>query len=422
MLERREPVGDGGDAAAHVGDGERGPVREVAHGGRPVRGEVTQGELGQRRVAVEAARRRHAIGEQRVGVLAVARDAAAHDAEHLEASEQQHELLARELVAPVGQGGGEVRAGAVGCRLEQRLDGAAQRLHAVAQRPELLLEDRQHARRGDLLQPLRVIGVHVVPGRAQHVEAQHATVGERQGQVALARRGGARRDRPRGLRRVLGLHGEQRPHDPLGVAGRSSEQLRAQPPTGEVAVGDHPASVGRAAPCGERRNARLASMENSPVDHVAAAELWDAYRAARPELATDPEPPSVEQFGDHPALTDELLDLVIAGTKRATAGLVAEFVADGQPLPRVGSHWIACDSTGRPRVILRSVELRVGVFDDVDESFAYDEGEGARTLESWRDDHRRYWQRVSPALGFEWTEQHEIVFERFDVVWPEQPE
>ncbi|GAA1823723.1 ASCH domain-containing protein [Agromyces salentinus] len=160
------------------------------------------------------------------------------------------------------------------------------------------------------------------------------------------------------------------------------------------------------------------AAENAPVDRAAAEQLWEAYRAAHPDRATDAEPPSIEQFGDHPELTDELLDLVVAGTKRATAGLVAEFEAEAQPLPRVGSHWIACDSTGRPRAILRSTELRIAVLDEVDESFAYDEGEDDRTLSSWRDGHTRYWMRSAARLGFEWTPEHEIVLERFAVVWP----
>ena len=161
--------------------------------------------------------------------------------------------------------------------------------------------------------------------------------------------------------------------------------------------------------------------DNAPVDRVAAAELWEAYRAARPELATDAEPPSVERFGDDPELTEELLGLVLEGTKRATATLVVEFAADDQPLPRVGSHWIACDSTGRPRVILRSTELRIATVDEVDEAFAYDEGEGDRSLAWWRDAHIRYWQRATGRLlGVEWTPDLEIVLERFDVVWPEE--
>src|SRR5690349_14316863 len=72
-------------------------------------------------------------------------------------------------------------------------------------------------------------------------------------------------------------------------------------------------------------------MTNAPLDHEAADALWKAYAAAHPELATDTEPPSVERFGDSPALADELLDLVLNGPKRATAGLVAEFLDEGQP-------------------------------------------------------------------------------------------
>ena len=158
-------------------------------------------------------------------------------------------------------------------------------------------------------------------------------------------------------------------------------------------------------------------MTNAPLDLDAADALWREYSAAHPELATDTEPPTVDRFGDSPALTDELLDLVLNGPKRATAGLVAEYVDEGTPLPRIGSHWIACDSAGRPRAILRSTELRIGPFTSVDAAFAYDEGEGDRTLESWRDGHSRYWTRSGERLGIEWTHDMDIVFERFDVVW-----
>ncbi|WP_430645024.1 ASCH domain-containing protein [Agromyces sp. GXS1127] len=157
---------------------------------------------------------------------------------------------------------------------------------------------------------------------------------------------------------------------------------------------------------------------NAPVDEAAATVLWEEYRAARPDRALDTEPPSVEVFGDHPALTDELLALVLDGTKRATASLVAEFRDEGQPLPRVGSHWIACDSAGRARAILRSTELRIGAFSSVDAAFAHDEGEDDRTLGSWVDNHRRYWQRVCPTIGIEWSDDLDVVFERFEVAWP----
>lgn len=150
----------------------------------------------------------------------------------------------------------------------------------------------------------------------------------------------------------------------------------------------------------------------------AAARMWHEYAATEPAgLPAAPEY-TVESFGDSPALADELLALVLEGRKRATAGLVADFVHHGELLPRIGGHWVVCDGAGEPRVILRTVELRIGPFSSVDERFAFDEGEDDRTLASWRDGHRRYFTRVSAARGQVWSEDDEVSFERFRVVWP----
>ena len=60
----------------------------------------------------------------------------------------------------------------------------------------------------------------------------------------------------------------------------------------------------------------------------------------------------------------------------------------------------------------------LGDFNSADAAFAWDEGEDDRSLESWRTEHRRYWQRGCAARGAVWRESDEIVFERFRVVWP----
>ena len=158
--------------------------------------------------------------------------------------------------------------------------------------------------------------------------------------------------------------------------------------------------------------------ETAPLDVDAAEAMWEAYAAARPELARTGPEHTVERFGDSAGLADELLRLVTHGPKRATAELVEAFVSEGDPLPRVGAHWIACDGDGVPWVVLRSTELRVTTFDQVDAAFAWDEGEDDRTLESWRREHSRYWRRTCAARGREWSETDEILLERFTVVWP----
>jgi uncharacterized protein YhfF len=148
--------------------------------------------------------------------------------------------------------------------------------------------------------------------------------------------------------------------------------------------------------------------------------MWEEYAAAHPEALVASAEYTVEHFGDSEGLADQLLAHVLSGRKRATSELVETYVASGDGVPCIGSHWIACDGRGVPTVILRTVELRLGDFASADAAFAADEGEDDLSLASWQRDHRQYWIRVSAAEGREWSEADEIVFERFRVVWPPQ--
>src|SRR5919107_831486 len=146
--------------------------------------------------------------------------------------------------------------------------------------------------------------------------------------------------------------------------------------------------------------------------------MWRDYVDAHPERAAADDEHPVERFGDSAELADELIGLVLHGPKRATAGLGADFAAEGEPLPRIGGHWIACDGSGAPRAVLRTVELRVGPIGSVDDAFAWDEGEGDRTRDDWLRGHRAYFTRTCAARGERFDDAQEVVFERFAVVWP----
>lgn len=154
-----------------------------------------------------------------------------------------------------------------------------------------------------------------------------------------------------------------------------------------------------------------------PVDKQSSDALWSSYLVEHPEHAD--ETPPVERFGDSADLADELLQLVMHGPKRATAGAVVEFWHEREPLPRIGGHWVVADGSGLARVVLRTVELRLGPLRSVDAQFAWDEGEGDRTLESWLREHRAYFRRSCARFGVEFSDDLELVFERFTVAWPQ---
>jgi len=98
-------------------------------------------------------------------------------------------------------------------------------------------------------------------------------------------------------------------------------------------------------------------------------------------------------FGDSPAMADELLALVLAGTKTATCGALADFPEGSPQRPVVGRRDVVLDGRGRRAAVIETVEVTVRRFDEIDERFAHDEGEGLRTLTEWREGHRRYFER-----------------------------
>jgi uncharacterized protein YhfF len=95
-------------------------------------------------------------------------------------------------------------------------------------------------------------------------------------------------------------------------------------------------------------------------------------------------------FGDSPVLADKLLALVLDGRKTATCWAAIE----GLKGTEVAKPMVVLDGAGRPRAVVETVELTQRHYLEVDEQFAYDEGEGDRTLAYWRAAHRTYFTRL----------------------------
>ena len=125
--------------------------------------------------------------------------------------------------------------------------------------------------------------------------------------------------------------------------------------------------------------------------------------------------PPAWAFGATPEQADRLLALVLDGTKTATASSQADYEAEGEALPEPGTLGIVLDGAGRPRALLVTTEVSVVPFAEVDEAHAHAEGEGGRTLASWRRDHERFFAEHSHG-GF--RPDMPVVLERFRVLYP----
>jgi uncharacterized protein YhfF len=151
---------------------------------------------------------------------------------------------------------------------------------------------------------------------------------------------------------------------------------------------------------------------------AAIEEFWAAFIEARPELAGPDTPHAAWHFCDNQADADELVELVLAGRKRATAGALSSYEAESEPLPRPGDLSVITDWSGAGRCVIRTVAVEVVAFEDVTEEFAATEGEGDGSLAYWREAHRAAFSREFEGTGRSLQPDTPVVCERFEVVFP----
>ena len=157
----------------------------------------------------------------------------------------------------------------------------------------------------------------------------------------------------------------------------------------------------------------------------AIAEFWEVARghAGVGELAmvtgagvAAATPPPAWSFGDSPRLADELLALVLDGTKTATSTALESFDHDGEPMPAVGDLSILLDGAGWPRALIRTTSVETVPFAEVSEELAAAEGEDDLSLDSWRREHEVYFRRVLEGTGTAFGPELPVVVERFEVI------
>ena len=110
-------------------------------------------------------------------------------------------------------------------------------------------------------------------------------------------------------------------------------------------------------------------------------------------------------------LRRRLVELVLRGTKIATAGLAQDHAPyTDEPLPKAGDRGLLLGFDDEPVAVVETTSATVVPAGEVSLQFARDEGEGFESVADWREAHERFWSE------HEITDETLILCEYFRVV------
>ena len=118
------------------------------------------------------------------------------------------------------------------------------------------------------------------------------------------------------------------------------------------------------------------------------------------------------EFGTPGASRETLVNLVLHGNKRATAGLLKDYEAENEPVEHVGELLAMPDNDGTHVGTLRVTRVEVLRFADVPDEFALAEAEGDLDAADFRASHLAYWS----ATGETVTDDTLVVTLYFDLL------
>ena len=126
-------------------------------------------------------------------------------------------------------------------------------------------------------------------------------------------------------------------------------------------------------------------------------------------------------FGMTKDEADRLAKLTYDGVKTATASLYELYEIENEPLPIANEHYdILLDGTGNPVGIILTTAVTIQEYDKVSEQHAYEEGEGDRTLEYWRQVHDVFFTKALAEVGYDLDlKDAHVVLEKLQLVYSE---
>lgn len=154
------------------------------------------------------------------------------------------------------------------------------------------------------------------------------------------------------------------------------------------------------------------------MEHKSVIEMWERYRALAKETSCNiSNTYTTWYFDNNEKDANELAELVLKGTKKATASLYKLYEIENEELPKVGDLSIITNWDGIAQCIIQTTNIEIVPYKDVTEEFAATEGEGDKSLAYWKRAHWNYFSSELKKVGMEPNEDMLVVCEKFEVVY-----
>ena len=118
------------------------------------------------------------------------------------------------------------------------------------------------------------------------------------------------------------------------------------------------------------------------------------------------------EFGTPGESRARLIDFIVNGNKRATAGLLDDYAKESEPVENVGECLAMLDNDNQHVATLRVTRVEVSRFIDVPDEFALAEAEGDLNAADFRASHNDFWSRIGETI----TDETQIVQVYFELL------
>ena len=104
------------------------------------------------------------------------------------------------------------------------------------------------------------------------------------------------------------------------------------------------------------------------------------------------------EFGSPGKSRETIVNFVVHGKKRATAGLAAEYETEGEEVEYIGECLAMLDNDSRHIATLQVTRVDISRFADVPDEFALAEAEGDLNAADFRASHYAFWTRAGETI------------------------